>query len=210
MIATTTEYVILAAVLALTPGADTMLVLKNSIRGGFRDGALTVLGVKMGTLVHATMAGLGVAAIMLQAPIVFEVLKMCGAGYLIYLGLQSIVGSFRNQVRRDEEAIVNEKLNATRSLREGFLSNILNPKVVLFYLAVVPQFIDPVYDNPMTKSLYLSAIHLGISATWQVTLAFVAGKARQWLSSPNAVTWAARLSGLAVVFMGLRLAFAKR
>jgi len=128
-------FLIAITILTLTPGLDTALVIRNTSRAGFTDGSITSLGICMGLFVHATFSAVGISAILAQSAELFHVVKMIGAAYLIWLGLSSLKALLKNSQGMQVTAISHSEFTLKRSLREGFLSNVLNPKTAVFYLA---------------------------------------------------------------------------
>lgn len=195
-----------AAVLTVTPGADTLLVLKNALARGRQAGWRTSLGVCSGLLVHATLSGLGVSVILATSAVAFAAVKWLGALYLVYLGLRSILDSRR---REDPATPAPESIRRGRPFWEGFLTNILNPKVAVFYLAFLPQFISP-GDPVLAKSILLATIHAVMGVVWLGIVSVLAGRGRGWLMHPTARQWVARISGGILVGLGARLALSNR
>lgn len=141
-------FIVAAALLTLSPGPDTMLVLRNTLRGGRSAGLRTTLGISSGLIVHATLSALGLSVILVQSAAAFEIVKLAGAGYLVWLGIQSL----RAAVRGQPPVAGAPAAGPQRPFREGLLTNVLNPKVAVFYLAFLPQFIatgDPVFLKPL-------------------------------------------------------------
>lgn len=200
-------FVALSVILSVTPGPDTMLVLSNSIGGGTKNGLATTLGVKAGTLTHSVLAAIGVAAVLMQFSSFYSVMKTVGAVYLIGLGLFS----FYRAVVRKTEAVKVEDGNKGfwRCFVEGFLSNILNPKVVVFYVAVLPQFVAP-GDPVVLTTAKLASVHIGVSFIWLVGVSCFVGYARQWLTRPGVRRGVGAVSGLAIAAFGVKLALSKR
>ncbi|WP_428036070.1 LysE family translocator [Amphritea sp.] len=198
-------FLIAITLLTLTPGVDTMVTIRNSARGGWRDGFATSTGICCGLFLHATVSALGISVILLQSANAFHVLKLIGAGYLIWLGLSSLRGivsggSIFRLPDSGERAFV-----IGRSLREGFLSNALNPKTALFYMAFLPQFIDP-QGAALTQSLWLAGIHFIIAMLWQCSLALAVNSARNWLQSQAVSVGFNGVSGAVLIYLGARLA----
>jgi len=198
----------LAAVtlLTLTPGLDTMLVIRNSGRSGWRDGAASSLGICSGLFVHATVSALGISLILLKTAWAFNALKFAGAAYLIWLGL----ASWRNATRApqcmlpDTLPAPDDHFDFRRSLREGFLSNVLNPKTIIFYMAFLPQFIDPL-SPPLFQSLFVAALHFCVAMIWQCLLASMVDRAREWLQKPGVNRVFHGLTGSIMMFIGIRI-----
>ena len=193
--------------LTLTPGVDTLLVIRNSTRGGWKDGCASSLGVCSGLFVHALLSAVGISVILLQSALAFNLLKFVGAGYLIWLGVCSLRSAVRpgalTGLPAGEARVVNFQLQ--RSLREGLLSNVLNPKTIIFYMAFLPQFIDPA-GSALQQSLLLAALHFCLAMIYQCGLALMVDKAGRWLKNSRLRRSLDGLTGTVLVLLGLRLA----
>jgi len=192
--------------LTLTPGMDTLLVIRNSGRGGWRDGAVSSLGICSGLFVHATVSALGISLILLKTAWAFNGLKFGGAAYLIWLGITS----WRHAVHRPRcifpDALSGPESNFDfiRSLREGFLSNVLNPKTIIFYMAFLPQFIDPA-GSPLMQSLFVAGLHFSVAMIYQCLLASMVDKSKNWLQKPGVNRIFHGLTGSVMIMIGLKL-----
>ncbi|MGM0913927.1 MAG: LysE family translocator [Pseudomonadota bacterium] len=199
-------FLVAITLLSISPGVDTLLVIRNTTRGGVRDGVLTSLAICCGLFVHAAVSALGISLILLQSAWAFGVLKLAGAAYLIWLGIQALLAARRQQglpvagVRGERRAVP-----AWKPLREGLLSNVLNPKTVVFYMAFLPQFIAP-GDPALAKSLFLAGVHFVIANLWQVGVALMVGGAGRLLASPTFARWLNGLTGAVLIAFGVRLA----
>src|SRR4029450_2255308 len=132
-------FVLSGILLNLTPGQDTFFILGNSLGAGRRAGVASALGISVGSVVHTTAAALGLSAILATSATAFTVVKLAGAAYLIYVGVRALTS--RSLV---PGAVTAEAATAARAaFRRGVVTNLLNPKVALFFLAFLPQFIDP-------------------------------------------------------------------
>jgi len=205
-------FLALAALLTITPGADTVLTLRNTLAGGTRDGLWTMAGVCSGFMFQPLLAALGVAALFVRLPVAFAVVKLIGAIYLVYLGCQSIRQAVRVSRDREEsgKAIVptNNPQSGWKRYREGLLTNALNPKIGVFYFAVLPQFIkggDPV----LLKSLLMTLCHYGMGVLWLGAIALAAGRLRRFLSRPRVKASLDGIAGLAMIGFGAKLALAR-
>jgi threonine/homoserine/homoserine lactone efflux protein len=193
--------------LTLTPGVDTLLVIRNSARGGWLDGAVSSTGICCGLFVHATVSALGISILLLHTAWAFSALKLAGAAYLIWLGL----GSWRRVLGRGRQFLVGnapaqaEGFRFWRSFREGFLSNVLNPKAILFYMAFLPQFINPA-EPPLPQSLLVAAMHFCVGMLYQCCLAAMVDRARILLQRPAVTRAFDALTGSMLIFIGLKLA----
>ncbi|ABE59847.1 LysE family translocator [Chromohalobacter israelensis] len=204
------SFLVAITLLTLTPGVDTLLVIRNTSRGGVRDGVLTSVAICSGLFVHATVSALGISLILLQSAWAFSALKLVGAGYLVWLGLKSLASARRGGgLPVAEVGVERQRVPAWLSLREGFLSNVLNPKTVVFYMAFLPQFIAP-GDPALLKSLWLAGVHFVIANLWQVGIVLMVGGAARWLAKG----WVSRMmegtTGAVLVLFGVKLALAQR
>ncbi|WP_428774716.1 LysE family translocator [Vibrio sp.] len=197
-------FVIAITILTLTPGLDTALVIRNTSRGGFTDGAITSLGICSGLYVHALMSAVGISALLAQSAELFNLVKMVGAGYLIYLGFSSLRATMQGNAPMAIHTGPHSQLNVRRSLREGVLSNVLNPKTAVFYLAFLPQFIDP-QGSPLLQSMLMASIHFLIAMVWQCGLAGALNKAKSLLKSSRFMRWMEATTGLVLVILGVKL-----
>ncbi len=207
MISNFEAFLVAITILTLTPGLDTALVIRNSSRGGFTDGATTSLGICLGLFVHAGFSALGISAILAQSAELFNAVKLIGAAYLIYLGLSSLKTVMASGGDGSGSAL-SELVSSSkkRSLREGFLSNVLNPKAAVFYLAFLPQFINP-EGSVVLQSLLMASIHFLIAMVWQCGLAGALTRAKSLLQSARFMRWMEATTGLVLVGLGLKLIF---
>lgn len=193
-------FVATGLVLNLTPGADTLLVVGRTARGGWRQGAMAALGIQIGCLVHATAAALGVAALLAASAQAFRVLTWVGAGYLAWLGVQMLRQGLRPAVKADTPAAAEPQRGWRSAFAQGLLTNVLNPKVGLFFLAFVPQFIRPDAPSPIAAFLTLGVTFDVTGGTWLLIVAALTVSVRGTVSA-----WVGRwLQGLGgVLFLGL-------
>ena len=161
------EFLAFAVVLVLIPGPDFAVVTKNTLVGGHRRGRWTALGVSSSNLVQGTAAAFGLSALIVRVQPVFEAIKWAGVAYLVFLGAQAIRSAIRGQY-----APIGDEASGTRQglagWRQGFLSNITNPKVLVFYLAVLPQFLTP--DAGLGWLLVLAWSHAALSLAYLLVL----------------------------------------
>jgi RhtB (resistance to homoserine/threonine) family protein len=196
----------IAALVTLTPGADTMLVVRSALVRGRRAGLLTVLGIGSGLFIHATLSALGLSVILVRSARAFEIVKIAGALYLVWLGLQALRTAARGAPVREADAA---PVGAHRSYVEGLLTNVLNPKVAIFYLAFLPQFIGP--DDPvLAKSLLLAAIHFAEGLVWLSLVALFVARIRRVLARPRVQRGLEAVTGLVFIAFGVKLALARR
>jgi len=202
-------FTIVAAALTVTPGADTLLVVRNTLRGGRRDGFVTMAGICTGLYVHALLSALGVSVILMHSVTAFTALKIAGACYLVWLGLQSLRGATSGARSQPGDVVATAEVPPTRCFREGLLTNALNPKVAVFYLAFLPQFIGPA-DPVLQKSLLLTAIHFAQGILWLGIVAFAVDRSRRVFLQPVIRRWMDAVCGTLLVGLGLRLAIQRQ
>ncbi|EPC01390.1 threonine transporter RhtB [Litchfieldella anticariensis FP35 = DSM 16096] len=203
-------FLVAITLLTMSPGVDTLLVIRNTTRGGLHDGVLTSLAICSGLFVHATVSALGISIILLQSAWAFGVLKLAGAGYLIWLGAQSLLSARRSKpLPIVGVSGYRARVSVGVPLREGFLSNVLNPKTVVFYMAFLPQFIAP-GDPALAKSLWLAGVHFVIANIWQIAIVLMVGSAGKWLAK----RWVSRsldgATGAVMIGFGCKLALEQR
>jgi len=200
-------FTLAAAVLTITPGADTTLLIRNVLRGGRRDGVFTTFGICSGLFVHATLSAFGVSMLLMHSATAFHLVKLAGAGYLVWLGLQSLRSAVRTPQSQDglDEDAPPRRIAPQQCFLEGLLSNVLNPKAVVFYLAFLPQFIGPT-DPVLTKSLLLASIHYIEGILWLVALSIMLDHLRRFILKSAVRRWLDGLCGIVLVGFGARLA----
>jgi threonine/homoserine/homoserine lactone efflux protein len=194
----------IAALLTILPGADMALVAKVTLLDGRRAAFLTSLGICAGLPVHATASALGLSLILATSAEAFTVVKFAGAAYLAYLGIRTIRDSFRPAA---DAPVAARARGRAAAFAQGWLSNVLNPKVALFYLTFLPQFISP-GDNVLAKSLLLAGIHAALGLIWLPLYAYAIDRIGVLIR--GARRWLERLSGAALVGLGVRLALERR
>ncbi len=205
-------FFVIAAALTVAPGADTFLVLRNVLRGGRSDGIGTTFGICSGLFVHAIFSALGLSLVLAHSATAFSSVKLVGAVYLCWLGAQSFWGAIKRKkeaVQFKKEKLELPRVSLQKSFAEGFLCNILNPKVAIFYLAFFPQFIgdaDPVF----AKTMLLAALHYALGILWLGLLSFVFDRARLWMTNSLVRRWLDGISGAILLGLGVRLALEER
>jgi RhtB (resistance to homoserine/threonine) family protein len=202
-------FALVAALMTVSPGADTFLVVRNSLRGGRADGWATVAGICCGLFAHALLSALGVSAVLAHSAAAFTILKVAGACYLAWLGIQSLRAAARGAPGDVPGDRAPTRVPAARSFREGLVTNLLNPKVVVFYLALLPQFISP-GDAVLAKSLLLTVIHFIEGVLWLGFVAWGVDRTRRHFLRPALRRWMDALCGTVLIALGARLALQQR
>ena len=188
--------------LNLTPGADTLFIATRSAALGWRFGVAAALGICTGCLVHVLAAALGLSAILATSPLAFTVVKWVGAAYLVYMGLNLLLQ--RQQAGQAPRALAPAAWSSV--FVQGFLTNVLNPKVALFFLAFVPQFIAPAAPQKALAFLVLGGIFTFNSLLWCLLLAWLAARMGKLGVKHRLQQWLQRGIGGLFVGLGVRLA----
>jgi len=203
-------FMLTGLVLNLTPGADTLLVVGRSAQGGWRHGAAAALGIGLGCMVHALAAALGVAALLAASTWAFGLLKWLGAAYLTWLGLQMLRAALRGPAEASVAAGAGpaEPGSLRQSLAAGLLTNLLNPKVGLFFLAFVPQFVDAGAASPLAAFLLLGLLFNLTGVGWLLVVAALTARARGRVA-PAAARALQAVGGALFVALAARLVAAR-
>lgn len=196
-------FVTTGILLNLTPGPDTVYILGRSIAHGRRAGIASALGISVGSLFHTCAAALGLSAFLATSAWAFTAVKLAGAAYLIFLGVRALL-----ERNRDLAIPAHFKRNdAAAAFRQGILTNILNPKVALFFLAFLPQFIDSATPSKTIAFLILGLTFVTTGTIWCLILAwFSSAFSVRLRESPTVATLLNRIVGSLFIFLGLRLA----
>ena len=198
-------FIVTCTVAVVVPGPDTLLVLGSTFGGGRKRGLITALGVCSGFLVHITAAVLGLTAIVLASAALFTLVKLGGAAYLIYLGLRAWRSGGTLSLNAGEEA------TRLGFFTQGFLGNVLNPKVILFFMALILQFVDTAAGNVTLQVVIFGVIDIGLSFVWYLSVILAANHIRRALINREVVVkWLDRTMGSLLVTIGVRLLFTRR
>jgi RhtB (resistance to homoserine/threonine) family protein len=206
MTATLLAFIPVALLLTLIPGADTALVTRNALALGLRGARWTILGIMTGCLIHAMASALGLSAILATSARAYETVKLAGAAYLVWIGIQSIRHA---SAPASSDSVSSVAPRGSNPFMQGFLTNILNPKVALFYLTFLPQFI-PTGAPVLRTSLLLAMIHNVLGFAWLSLYARFVNRLRTALTRPVVKAWLERVTGGALVALGARLAWDRR
>jgi threonine/homoserine/homoserine lactone efflux protein len=194
--------------LNLTPGTDTMYILARSMARGTRAGVFSVLGISTGSLIHTLAAACGLSMLLATSAAAFSILKYCGAVYLIYLGIRALLWPMKTMPGSERE---DTETDYRRIYLSGILTNVLNPKVALFFLAFLPQFIDQAYPHTMLSFILLGSTFIMTGTCWCLLLAVYSVKFFRLLQErSNAGNLLGRVSGIVFIGMGIKLAVLQR
>jgi threonine/homoserine/homoserine lactone efflux protein len=173
-----TFYLFITAVLILVfmPGPNTLYIIARSIQQGRKAGIVSSLGVQLGTVFHIAAAAFGLSAVLLSSALAFNIVKYVGAGYLLYLGVKTLLT--RDKMQADQEV---QQATLSRIFYQGVVVNVLNPKTALFFFAFLPQFIDATRGAVAMQIILLGTILAILGAFSDMTYALVAGSVSNWL-----------------------------
>lgn len=171
-------YAVTAAATVISPGPDTILILRHALAGGPRPGLAAVAGVQLGIVVHTAAAALGLSLLIASEPLLFRAIAVAGALYLGWLGYQGLRAGLLDPASLAGAVSVSR----TRAARDALATNLLNPKVIVLFVALLPNFVRPELGQVWLQLAWLGLILIAINSAWQVMLALAADPIRRWLS----------------------------
>ena len=195
---------LVVALLTITPGVDTALVLRSAAVAGRARAWGAIVGIACGTMSWGALTAVGVSALLAASQIAYTIVRLAGAAYLVFLGLRLLWSAIRGHVGAPSvTAGVADTFGA--GWRQGLFTNLLNPKMGAFYLAILPQFIPP--DVPhLTWGLALAAVHVAEGVVWLGMVLMLAHSLRTWLERPRVVRGIDAVVGTVIAGFGLKLA----
>lgn len=200
-------YLVSCVLLNITPGSDTIYILSKSATGGRQKGMISALGICTGILIHTLLASLGLSIILAKSALAFQALKLAGAAYLVWMGVKAIL-SKESLLAGDAGAVPERRRHI---YRQGVLTNVLNPKVALFFLALLPQFVSA--DNPYgpLPFLLLGLTFVSTSVVWCLFLAYAASFLSRLLNrNPRISSLSNKGAGLIYIALGLKVLAAEQ
>ncbi len=200
--ATLGAFVVAIAAIVMSPGPDTLIILRHTISSGRRVGLAAVTGVQLGLMVHTGLAVTGISLIVTSSPVLFKSLTVAGAAYLAWLGFQG----FRDggAVSLDSTA---PPAGMARACREATLCNLLNPKVIILFLALLPNFVDSERDDMTAQLVTLVIALIAVNVLWQAPMAWLADGIRRWLGRPGVVRALSRITGCVLLAFSAYMLF---
>lgn len=201
-------FIISGIILNILPGPDSLYIIGRSATQGFRAGSVAALGIGSGTIIHILTAAFGLSAILATSAVAFNVIKLIGAVYLLYMAFTLL---FSNAKGNEVKAKGFRSVSLKMIFSQGFLTNVLNPKVALFFLAFVPQFIHPEATNKAMAFIVLGLIFIVNGMIWCHFLAWSSSVASVKIKQNEIVTkWLSRTAGGLFAYFGIRLAFSEQ
>jgi RhtB (resistance to homoserine/threonine) family protein len=194
--------------LIILPGPDTAIATKNTLTVGKIGGLKTALGTCCALLIHTSAAVLGLSAIIVKSAFLFSVFKYVGAVYLIYLGIKSLWSLKKKKEVASLEGNTKSQLKNTSCFKQGFLSNILNPKVAVFFLTFLPQFVDP-GSNAFLQFLVMGITYTVLTAIWFLLYIYLINQISAFMKRPKAQNIIEGITGSILIGFGIKLALEK-
>ncbi len=199
-------FLAISALLIVIPGPDTAMVTKNALVGGRRSGVLAAVGVAVGLTIWTAAAALGIAAVLRASAVAFFVLKIVGAAYLVWVGIQMLRA-------RDYLGVAGagggRSAGGARALRQGLLSDLGNPKIAVFFTSLLPQFVHG-HGAAFVPLLFLGAVFAALTLVWLAAYAVAVGHASELMRRPSVRKVLDRFTGVVLIGFGVRLAFERR
>jgi RhtB (resistance to homoserine/threonine) family protein len=201
-------FLIAGILLNLTPGNDTIFILAKSIGQGKKAGIISALGIATGSLIHTVLAAFGLSLIIAQSILLFNIIKYAGAAYLVYLGIKMLTDK---KPLNTGEISTGNSINYLTIYRDAIVTNVLNPKVALFFIAFLPQFIDPAMKHSVIPFLVLGTTFIITGTAWCLVLALFASAIFARLRSNNKLPGGInKVCGLTLIALGIKVALTGR
>jgi threonine/homoserine/homoserine lactone efflux protein len=198
-------FVAISALIAVIPGPDTAIATRNALVGGRRAGLYTILGVALGLTVWTLATGAGIAALLRASEPAFVALKLIGAGYLIFLGVQALWGATRRYGARGSAPVARRPIPPRQALRQGLVTNLGNPKIAVFFTSFLPQF-TPAHHAGFGTLILLGALFCVIGLSWLTAYTFAVARIGDFLRHPRPRRILEGVTGGVLVAFGARLA----
>lgn len=201
-------FLLTGILLNLTPGNDTIFILTRSIGQGKKAGVVSALGIGTGSIIHTILAAFGLSIIIAKSILLFNIIKYLGAVYLLYIGYKMLTD--KSQLNTDG-TVGNTSVKYWKIYRDGIITNVLNPKVALFFIAFLPQFIDPTFKNTVFPFLTLGIIFITTGMIWCLILATFSSAIFAKLNDNKRVsTYINKICGIALIGLGIKIALTDR
>ncbi|MEA3319706.1 MAG: LysE family translocator [Bacillota bacterium] len=201
-------FVVMSVLLIILPGPDTAIATKNTLSAGRIGGFKTVLGTFCAILIHTIAAVVCLSAIIVKSAFLFSVFKYVGAVYLVYLGVKTIWALRNKKEEIPMDSSVANKFKNQSHFKQGFLTNMLNPKVAVFFLTFLPQFVDP-GTNTIGPFLLMGVTYAILTAIWFVLYIYLVDQISAFMKRPRTTTVIESITGIVLIGFGVKLALEK-
>ncbi|WP_077619955.1 LysE family translocator [Bacillus sinesaloumensis] len=201
-------FVFMCILLIILPGPDTAIATKNTLTAGRIGGFKTALGTCCALLIHTSAAVLGLSAIIVKSSLLFSIFKYVGAIYLIYLGVKTLLSLRKKEVAASLEMASKSQFENTSCFKQGFLTNLLNPKVAVFFLTFLPQFVDGGSET-LLPFLIMGFTYTILTALWFFLYVYLINQISTFMKKPKAQNWIEGMTGSILIGFGIKLALEK-
>ncbi len=201
-ISTLGAFLLTVSAVVLSPGPDTIIILRYTLSSGPRIGLVTVAGVQTGLVVHTLLAVLGISVLIASSPVLFKTVALAGAVYIAWIGVQGFRDGGMLDISNNKPAV-----STTKAYRDAILCNVLNPKVILLFLALLPNFVDADRGNVPLQMVIFGLGLIIINTLWQVPLALAAEAVRRWLMNPIVYKMVTRSTGVLLLAIALMMVY---
>lgn len=202
------SFTIVAFILVVSPGPNGVLIVKSVSSSGYRAGFANIGGFLLAFCVHGSLSILGISALLVQSSEAFLIFKVIGAAYLIWIGIKSCWEAWKHETSSVTQEISEKTSTLSKSFLEGFITNVLNPKVSMFYLAAFPQFLSA--SDGALQAYFLVAIHSALNVIWFSVMVLFLSKVKSYSSNQNLTRWFKSVTGPVFIGFGAKLAFLKQ
>ncbi|AXK18287.1 LysE family translocator [Bacillus toyonensis] len=201
-------FIIMSICLIILPGPDTAMATKNTLVAGKMGGVKTVFGTCVALLIHTLAAVIGLSALIVKSALLFSIFKYVGALYLIYIGIKALLAVKNKEGVNTNDVSINNDKEHTSCFRQGFLTNLLNPKIAVFFLTFLPQFLNPSH-NTFIQLLVMGLTYLVLTIIWFAFYIFLIDKISAFMKKPKTQRYIQGLTGIVLIGFGIKLAFEK-
>ncbi|MEK4737593.1 MULTISPECIES: LysE family translocator [Bacillus] len=192
--------------LIILPGPDTAMATKNTLIAGKIGGVKTVFGTCVALLIHTLAAVIGLSALIVKSALLFSIFKYVGAVYLVYIGIKALLAVRNTEDLNTNDVPINNDNKHTSCFRQGFLTNLLNPKIAVFFLTFLPQFLNPNH-NTFIQLLVMGLTYLILTVIWFAFYIFLIDKISAFMKKPKTQRYIQGITGIVLIGFGIKLAF---
>lgn len=199
-------FIIMSICLIILPGPDTAMATKNTLVAGKIGGVKTVFGTCVALLIHTLAAVIGLSALIVKSALLFSIFKYVGAVYLVYIGIKALLAVRNTEDLNTNDVPINNDNKHTSCFRQGFLTNLLNPKIAVFFLTFLPQFLNPNH-NTFIQLLVMGLTYLILTVIWFAFYIFLIDKISAFMKKPKTQRYIQGITGIVLIGFGIKLAF---